>query len=174
MTKLLRLPTDTHQQLLAHLLPDDSPDEQAAFVYAHQDESGAELVYGGHDLLQPRDFEAQSSGYLELTDEARGRVIKRAHDENALLVEWHSHPYPEYPAAFSSIDRSGFLEFVPHVFWRLPGRPYAAVVVAPDGSFDALMWEANPREPEQLEGIVIRDSILRPTRRSLGRSYGWR
>src|SRR6266487_1407438 len=98
---------------------------------------------------------------MELADETRAQVIKRAHDLGASMVEFHSHPYP-WPARFSESDRVGLEEFVPHVWWRLKGRPYAAVVVAPSG-FDGLVWMTSPDRPEQLDGIACGDRLLRPT-----------
>jgi len=43
---------------------------------------------------------------------------------------------------FSPSDIAGFREFVPHIHWRLKGKPYGAVVVAP-ASIDAALWEEN-------------------------------
>ena len=56
--------------------------------------------------LGPDEFESQLGDYLELADETRARLIKRAHDLQASLVEMHSHPAP-FPAAFSPADRPG-------------------------------------------------------------------
>lgn len=178
MTSLLRLPQGAHQALLAHLLPAESDEEQAAFVYARQVTSSVGdwlLEHVDHELLGAADFEIQHSAHIELADATRARVIKRAHDLEACLVEWHSHPYP-CPAAFSPSDRAGLREFVPHVRWRLRGRPYAAVVVAPGGSFDALAWDGEDTEPRQLDALEVEGQLLRPTELTLkhwSRNHGW-
>ena len=84
------------------------------------------------------DFVIQTSFHIELTDAVRARVIKRAHDLGATLVEMHSH-LGKWPAQFSLSDIAGFHEWVPHVRWRLKGKPYAALVVTRKG-FDGLAW----------------------------------
>ena len=137
----LRMSNAVYTQALNHLLPGHSRIEQGGFVFAEYDEAsagGAMLTCFEWLPLGVADYVEQHCDYLELTDRARGRVIKHAHDLGACLVEFHSHPGP-YPAAFSASDLRGLNDFVPHVRWRLQSRPYAAVVVAPTG-FDALAW----------------------------------
>jgi hypothetical protein len=102
--------------------------------------------------LRAEDYEVQAGDYLELGDAARARLIKEAHDRKLCLVESHSHPGP-YPAAFSYSDLAGLEEFVPHVRWRLRGRPYAALVFAASG-FDGLAWaDGGAGNPEQVTAI---------------------
>lgn len=160
---LLDLPADVHQHLLAHLLPAEPESEQAAFVLARAEQEGEYLVlrYADWIPIGPDGVIHASGYYLELTDEMRGTIIKRGHDLGASLVEFHSHLGP-WPAAFSPSDRAGFLEFVPHVWWRLKGRPYAAVVVA-DSGFDGLAWLTGPRTPQALSGIRAGGRLLLPS-----------
>jgi len=113
----------------------------------------------------PQDgFLVRSRYYFELTDEARARVIKRAHDLGASLVEFHSHA-GSWPAAFSASDLFGFQEFVPHIWWRLKGKPYLAIVVTRTG-FDGLAWLTDPQSPQHVDGIVVDGSVLIPTQLS--------
>ena len=170
MRIVLKLPEGVYPKLLAHLLPRHSLREEAAFLYLKTEISDERLLfdYVGEELLSPSDFESQEGDYLELTSEARARLIKRAHDLDACLAEMHSHP-GTWPAAFSMADCVGLKETVPHMFWRLKNRPYLAIVVAQTG-FDALVWVANPQVPASLAGILAGDQLLRPTNRSLG---GW-
>ncbi len=165
---LLELSPETYQELLAHLLPPDGDSEQVAFVFARAEPERGDLVFRFADWLPvgPEGLVYSSSYYLELTDETRARVIKTAHDLGASLVEFHSHLGP-WPAAFSASDRAGFLEFVPHVWWRLRGLPYAAVVVAARG-FDALAWVDDPHTPRGVDGIRTGGRLLRPTGLTLG------
>jgi hypothetical protein len=114
-----------------------------------------------HTFIEPGGIEYHSSGYLELTDTTRARVIKKAHDLDASLVELHSHRFP-FSAGFSPTDIAGLREFVPHVWWRLQGRPYLAFVLAPS-SYDALAWLTDPKDPKTLDYLDIERRILRPT-----------
>lgn len=170
MRAVLRLPEGAHARLLSHLLPHNSVREEAAFLFLEPVASNDRLLfeYIDEELLSAGDFESQEGDYLELTSEARARLIKRAHNLNACLAEMHSHP-GHWPAEFSLADRIGLQETVPHMFWRLKNRPYLAIVVAPSG-FDALVWVDNPQVPRPLAGIIAGNQLLHPTNRSSG---GW-
>ncbi|MGH7412196.1 MAG: hypothetical protein ACREJ6_14215 [Candidatus Methylomirabilis sp.] len=168
---MLELPEEAYHGLLAHLLPVASEMEEAAFIFVHGSVGEGDTVfhYVESELIDPEGFAHQSEGYLELKDETRARVIKRAHDLGVSIAEFHSHRYPGR-AAFSLSDRVGLAEFVPHALWRLRGRPYIAVVVART-SFDGLVWVSDARTPRPLDGIIVGDRILRPTGLTLRR---WR
>jgi hypothetical protein len=119
--------------------------EQVGFAFAFwtpNGEGGAFRVESV-DLIPVEGFAFQSSFHIELSDETQARIIKLAFDQRASLVEFHSHR-TRWPAQFSSSDFHGFEEFVPHVRWRLGGRPYAAVVFH-ESSFDGLAWVENRR-----------------------------
>lgn len=163
MESRLTIPETNYQKVIAHLLPDDSGEEQAGFVFAAHSVENRSVALDFLDWypIPPEDFVVQSPGYVELTDECRGRVIKRAHDNVAALVELHSHPWQRKPR-FSSSDLSGLDEFVPHVMWRLKNRPYAALVVSRAG-FDALIWTNDPKVPELLTEVRVGTKSLRPT-----------
>ncbi|GAB5403933.1 MAG: hypothetical protein Aurels2KO_21640 [Aureliella sp.] len=114
--------------------------EEAAFVFCSDELEGDVLALVPKELwlLPPAAFQSRSEVYLELTDETRAKLIKRAHDLEACLVEIHSHPR-QIDAEFSWSDLSGFETFVPHIRWRLRGRPYVAIVFS-STSFDSLVW----------------------------------
>lgn len=113
----------------------------------------------------PSDGFLVHTGYhFELTDETSARVIKRAHDLGASLVEFHSHTGP-WRAAFSPSDQLGFQEFVPHVWWRLKGKPYLAIVVT-QTDFDGLAWTVGPKTPQHLDGIVVEGTVFAATQLS--------
>ena len=114
--------------------------------------------------VPPDGFVERSWYHLELTDEVRAGVIKRAHDLGASIVEFHSHAGSR-PAAFSPTDQRGLREFVPHVWWRLGKKPYFAVVVT-HNDFDGLAWISDPKNPQHLDGIMVGDRLLKPTRLS--------
>lgn len=169
MANVLRLDAQLKVLLWRHLLTDDSHREQAAFLYTSRAILDEEVVFDvvAHELLEHSDFASHYSDYLELADETRMRIIKRAHALNAAIVEMHSHPW-DWPAEFSLSDRAGLRETVPHMRWRLKNRPYSAVVVALT-SYDALVWALAEDEPAPLV-LEVGGERLMPTGRSLG---GW-
>jgi hypothetical protein len=160
---LLVLPRSVHDQLSAHLLPRPRAPEEAAFAFAMREANHGDDQYRYVEWfpVPPEGFASRSPVHFELTDEIRARAIKRAHVLGATLVEFHSHTGP-WPAAFSASDIIGFREFVPHVWWRLKGRPYVAVVVAPSG-FDTALWVTGPETPSALDGSTVEWEMLRPT-----------
>lgn len=162
---LLELPPEVHAALQEHLLPAQPEAEEAAFVFARAVAAAplGETVFRCLDweVVSPEGFAHRSLRAIELSDETRARIIKRAHDLQSSIVEFHSHPFP-YPAEFSASDHFGLELLVPHVRWRLKQRPYVAVVVAPD-SFDGLVWATDQPVPHTLESIVVGEKRLRPT-----------
>lgn len=156
MSGVIEISDAAWRELRNHLLPPDSQTEEGAFLLARHEQSDGQHVVLRHIetiLLGHQDFASQENDYLELADETRARLIKRAHDQDASLIEFHSHPGP-YPACMSPADLLGLSEFVPHVLWRLKQRPYAAVVVAPSG-FDGLLWSPPGTQPQALKGLNI-------------------
>ena len=90
-----------------------------------------------------------SAPYISLTDDGLARVIIMAWDKEAALVDLPSHVSDLQPAHFSPSDIYGFSDWVPHIWWRLKGKPILAMVVSPF-SFDALVWRVPPDQPEAL------------------------
>jgi len=156
-----------HDKVMTHLRSPGSA-EQAAFLFALR-RPGTDIFDVVEETLMGRDDLAhQYNDYLELTDQARVQLIKRAHALGASLVEMHSHPFP-LPATFSLADRDGLRETVPHMWWRLANRPYFAIVVGPH-DLDALAWLDNPNTPRPLDALVAGSARLTPTNNSL---EGW-
>ena len=163
----LHVPSRVYEEIDAHLLDKNAGSEAAGFMFVMpSNQDGENDVYEHVEWcpVPPDGFVANSWYHLEITDEFRAGVIKRAHDLGASIVEFHSHLGPQ-PARFSPFDRRGLREFVPHVQWRLRGRPYFAVVFAHTG-FDGLAWINYPGEPQHLDGIVVGDRVFEPTRLS--------
>ena len=160
---ILTIPEDVYKDLWKHLLPKKEKYEQAAFLFANVSRTADSLNLEYHDWypVPAKGFVIQSAGHIELSDETRATVIKKAHDLQACLVEFHSHLY-SYEVSFSWSDISGLKEFVPHVMWRLKNRPYVAVVVSKSG-FDALIWPTNAKSPELLSEIRVNGRVLQPT-----------
>ena len=168
MSGVINMSDAAWRELKAHLLPPNSQTEEGAFLMARCKADNENNIIFQHIetvLLGQRDFVSQENDYLELSDETRARLIKRAHDLDASLIEFHSHPGP-YPACLSPADMRGLREFVPHVLWRLKQRPYAAVVVANSG-FDGLIWAPPANQPLALKDLQIGDNLLHSTGLSL-------
>ncbi len=169
MQTFLCLTDDLHRTIWEHLLPEKFRAEEAGFVFATQESADDRTLFRTIEWygVPPNGFASRSRYHLELTDATRAYAIKHAHDLHASLVELHSHAGPR-PAEFSFSDLMGFREFVPHVWWRLKGRPYMAVVVS-KGGLDGFAWLDGPQQPSRLDGIVVgADSgrVLAPTRLS--------
>jgi hypothetical protein len=154
MTIFLDLRLRLKEKLWAHLLQNDV--EQVAFVFAAVESSRSSMMFMAQDayFAPSHDLEFQSSFHVELTDDARARIIKRAWDTNAALVEFHSHPADRHKAMFSPSDMAGLAEFVPHCRWRLRGRPYLAVLVNRT-TVDALAWITHSGEAVALDAIRV-------------------
>lgn len=170
----LRIDSGMREELWGHLLPDDDKREQAAFLLCATMLKGERRTFEAveMDLMRGRDFRFQGIAHLELADAARVRIIKRAHALGLSLVELHSHRWAEH-AAFSPSDRMGLQDTVPHMYWRLKNRPYAAVVVGPT-SFDALVWWDQPQVPSALtvlDGWSPAPATDQPLPRRLGRAW---
>lgn len=170
MRAFIKFEPALYEKLLGHLLPPHDHREQAAFVFLKVQQSGGQLIFEPVETmcLSPQQFEQQEGDYLELSDETRAMLIKRAHDLGASILEMHSHPGP-WPAGFSRADQIGLQETVPHMWWRLKSRPYLAIVVAKSG-FDALLWLDGPKVPRHLDGLMVGTELLQPTNLSFG---GW-
>ena len=159
---VVNVPERIYRKVRRHLLPLWHRTEEAAFLYAAPAEDTFE--YLEWFPVPASGFASRSAYHLELNDETRAKVIKRAHDLGASIVELHSHLGRE-PARFSSSDLAGFGNFVPHVLWRLKNLPYLAIVMTRTG-FDGFAWEYGPDAPERLHGIRVGSRLLAPTRLS--------
>jgi hypothetical protein len=163
---VIHLPEQIYRSIWSHLLPTRFRNEEAGFMYVRP--ASAKIVYEFEFVdwhpVPPGGFLTRSLYGFELTDESRARVIKHAHDLGASLVEMHSHA-GSWPAAFSVSDLIGFAEFLPHVWWRLQGKPYFAVVVTRK-SFDGLAWLTGPDSPRRLDRIAVDKTSLVPTKLS--------
>jgi hypothetical protein len=147
MSVEVRLTDHQFAELRQHL----SEPECVAFLYA-EFQAGCFIV----DDLEPMlgdDISSQSDLHVVLHDDIRPRLISRASARGRSLIEAHSHG-PHGHAAFSPSDLLGFSDWVPHLWWRLRGRPYAALVMA-GAQWDALAWIDGPRDPEPVAEIEV-------------------
>lgn len=164
---VLELPEKIYQDIRSHLLPEKDIREQGAFIFAHTDKNGNKSVFKFIDWqpLSSSDFIYQNGDYLELAEKTRANIIKKAHNLGSSLIEFHSHPFSKI-AMFSFSDFKGLEEFVPHIWWRLNGKPYMAVVIT-SKNFDSLVWLNDPLKPIKLDGISAGKHFLQPTGNSI-------
>jgi hypothetical protein len=157
--------TTTWNGLVGHLLPDDSDCEFAAFLFGRYGEPEQMVTVIEHYFVPANDLVHQERDHLELSADVRPRLIKRAHDLGACLIEAHSHPFPAN-AMFSTYDIANLRETVPHMLWRLRGQPYIAIVVGPT-NFDALVWKIDFEHVGSLSAIATGKTLIKPTNASL-------
>jgi hypothetical protein len=146
--------------------------EQVGFFLADFDTRRSAFLLRDWRSMPAEAFEYQSAYHVTLRDEMRPEIIKWAWDADACLVEVHSHG-DDGIAWFSPSDLAGFDDWVPHVRWRLRGRPYAAIVTAGD-SFDALAWLADEKGPVQVTALEVDGVAHAATARTLPRLAEWR
>jgi hypothetical protein len=127
--------------------------EQVGFFLAKWDSTERSFLLREWRPVPLDGLEHQSDFHVSLGDEMRAEIIKWAWDSDLSLVEAHSHGN-WVPAEFSGSDLWGFDEWVPHLWWRLRGRPYAALVTASD-TFDAIAWIDGSRLPEQVDTLEV-------------------
>lgn len=141
--------------ILKHLFPKRIKRERVSFIFASSIRLNTSLRFNLKEWypVKPSEYKFQSSGYVELKDDMRPKIIKKAFDLNASIIEVHSHPY-NTPAMFSYSDLEGFKEFVPHVWWRLKGKPYAALVFS-SSDFDGLAWVDSPQDCKPVTELVV-------------------
>ena len=143
---VLSFPMDTFDELSSHL---ETP-EQVAFMLAHEESQGIFRVNA------IRTYETGGSEYRtnqEYEDVIRPEVIGWAWETGGCLIEAHSHGKWFSPVAFSPFDLEQLDEWVPHVRWRLEGRPYFAIVTAGD-EVDGLAWLDN-ENPTRIGKLII-------------------
>ena len=116
--------------------------ERVAFAVAVA--AGRGLAVVADVLLVEDDCLEPGPWCVQLTDEAQQRILMWATARSGWLIEMHSHlgRFGD-PACLSSTDLEGLASWVPHVRWRLQGRPYMAVVVGPE-TIDGIAWEGEP------------------------------
>lgn len=173
MTTSIEIPEKIYNNLKNHLFPRAvHPVEESAFVYAQINEDDLSLTFRYSDLylVKTGDYVTRSAYHFELKDELRGQIIKKAHDLGSSIIEFHSHVRQD-SAQFSETDWLGFNEFVPHVMWRLKGKPYAAVVFA-DTTLDSFVWCNRNQDPIPLDYLVTGPKRIFPTNNSI-RDLKW-
>ena len=139
--------------------------EEAAFLFASRPENG-ELTVVDVKVLRPSDFSIQAARYLDLQENVLQEMLVHAHKTDTALVEAHSHPFTVgRGVGFSALDCGELAEIGPHVAWRLPGRPYVALVFG-WSAFDSLYWEGSDESPRGSVDLLVCGQLLRASRES--------
>jgi len=151
---ILRISNKDHDLLWKHLFSQDG--EGAAFIYVKSNTHGDSMTLSpaGFEFIQSNDFVENNYLGLELRPETINKVIVSATKLKAKIVEVHSHPFSKKNTTFSDFDLRGFEEFVPHIWWRLNGGPYVALVYG-HNDFDSLLWIKSPHDPQSLTHILL-------------------
>lgn len=149
----LSIPESTYRAVERHF---QKRTEQVAFLFLSQKQDGADLLFEVMDFypVPAHELVRESQYHAEVSEEAQKKVIKMAWDKGLALGEIHSHPQSLRDTSFSPSDMSGFKEFVPHVWWRLKGRPYVALVFGRK-DFDALAWIPDAKTPVGVDRVLI-------------------
>lgn len=167
----LEISHKTYNLIINHLLPPNPIDEESAFIFAESkvENNTIEFKYLDSILIPNEGYTFKSGCFIQLNNDTKAKVIKRAYDLKASMIELHSHII-DRPAEFSISDFEGFKDFVPNVQWRLGGKPYAAIVVS-QNSFDGLVWPVKNSDPVPLSFIKIDKRLIYPTGLSNKRNY---
>lgn len=135
--------------------------EQVAFLFLNQTDIDSFECKDAF-LVPELELINQSEYHSEVSDRVIADVIKKAATIHSCLCEIHSHPFSKSNTRFSPSDMLGFAEFVPHVWWRLKGLPYFAIVFG-SKDCDAMAWLKNPKRPTLVSQIQFGDDALTPT-----------
>jgi hypothetical protein len=144
----ISFPAELFEELFQHL---SRAPEMVAFMRSSV--PGPDGVFRVEDLylVDSDSTSLAEDGHCELDDEIRSAVIKWAWDNESCLLEAHSHGLL-FPPALSRFDFAQLQEWVPHVRWRLGGRPYVALVTA-SLQVDGVAWSDDG--PEGIDEIQV-------------------
>ena len=126
----LRIPEKVYNEIRSHLIPVKAELENSAFIFVEIKEEGEvlEFLYKDWYAVGPEEYTFQSAFHIEHREEVRPKIIKKAFDRGAAVVELHSHP-SQVGVGFSGSDMIGFQDYVPHFQWKLEGKHYAEIVM---------------------------------------------
>jgi len=172
LKSLLFIPQEVYQDIYRYLFPKEIRFQSVAFIFAtiFKTKNSMKFQFKSWYSIESHEYEYRGREYVELKDEMRQKIIKKAFDIDASIIELHSHICSR-GACFSPTDLQGFEEFVPHVWWRLNKKPYAAIVFS-KSDFDAFVWLDDPQQYRQLSEIVVDGRHLYPTGLTLANLEG--
>jgi len=162
----MQLAFDLDLWLKIHQYLNDA-DERAVFLFVQAAKPDSAIWRPVEQwFLDPeKDYDESSELHVALAPHVMPQVFKTAHDTSAAVVEIHGHYWPGDHTRFSTYDVAGLEQLVPQMLWRLPGRPYFALVVGSD-SFDGLVWSTRD-DARVIEPLQLGVDTLAPTGASL-------
>ena len=138
MTIRVQMKVEEFERVRSYLLGDPRGDERAAFLLVERAKAARAFALVEIEFQKGADLAESSRGYLELRDGVLEKLVGSAHARGYALIEAHSHPFDRSKSTrFSGIDCDGLEDVAPQLVWRLPGRPYGALVFG-KRSFDRL------------------------------------
>jgi len=151
----LIIPETVYRNALTTLLP-GSGNEGLVFFIAGKYSGKDWFTLTVRDVLLPsaEDLVWTGTHGIELSDEAKVRVILKARTEGLCLIEAHSHPGVRLGVTFSAYDWDNAREFVPYVHLKLIGRPYGALVFGQE-SVDGYAWFPQCAQPVPITEILV-------------------
>jgi hypothetical protein len=141
--------------------------ERIGFLFTRPAGAGQGVDVAKVRLLADHDYLRRDRHGVELAEHVRPELIRTAHQNGYAVVEAHAHDWPDARTRFSITDLDGLGDLGPHMTWRLPGRPYTALVLGQD-SFDALQWHPTG-EVTTIDALIIDGEHLNPTGLSIAR-----
>lgn len=149
-------------RLLSHLR---AQPEQVAFLQGFATDDRDSFLLDQIFLVTADEIELGWS-HVTLGEEARRRLFSWTAQQADVLVEAHSHGVLGDPVGLSITDLDGLSEWVPHMRWRLSGRPYVALVFGQE-SMDGVAWV----DEKRLLPVSRLDLAGGEVLESTGRSY---
>jgi len=141
----ISIPERIYKRLRDYLFQNEK--EQGAFLFANSSskQNGLNLLVKDLHLIPSVAWDVQESFYLELNNDEKVKIMKKARDGNFDLIECHSHRN-HGSANFSPSDLHGLAEFVEYVRWKLPGKKYGALVWT-ETSVIGKVWDSKSLSP---------------------------
>jgi hypothetical protein len=144
------IPGPLFARLNAHLFQSDL--EQGAFLFGQAAEDTFSVV--DVHLVPESGWEVQLEVYLEMKDSERARIMAKAVQMRASVVDCHSHPGARDDVWFSPSDIAGINAFAQYAKWKLRGGVYVATVWG-ESSVDAVFWSGSFERPARIECVEI-------------------
>lgn len=154
MSRTIVIPANVAVTLRHHLFRNHL--EQGAFLFAEvkQNLLGMHLFVKDFYLVPADGWEVQEDVYLQMKDSERAKIMKMARDKNLSAIDCHSHPRAADNVWFSPSDVAGINEFAQYAKWKLPGKPFAAMVWG-EKSVDAVLWYGDFARGQRVHKIKI-------------------
>ena len=153
MVVMVSVPRQKYRFIRSHLF--NGAKEQGCFLFVDASINGAviNLFVKEVHFIKTDGWDHQSDFHLELSEKEKVKIMLKARKSNYDLIECHSHQFSGV-AKFSSSDTYGLDEFIPYVWWKLPGKIYGALVWTKN-DIAGLVWLPKRSAPLAIREIRI-------------------